>query len=203
MTVRSKSYWQSLLLTGYVPTQANFADLVDSYANHDVVKPFSVLDYFLLNGTVPVSTAGNFTTGTQFRPVRQIRILGVRVYWNSAGNQTLTVKLWNQTDAAAVASQTIVTSGVGFYSGIFASPYDVPANRVNEQFFATMRDNAGATYMVAQNTSPKAGGDPPITYSPPGFYFLSMAAWVAGDAKPNALAAANRYTAEPIIDPDT
>lgn len=161
---------------------------------------FSPVDWYVLNGTAPVSTAGNFTSGTAFRPTRAVRITGVRFYWNNAGGQTVNVSIWNTTDAAAQKTDSVVTSGIGYYTVTFGTPYDVPSNRVNEIHYCAMRDNAGAIYMVTTAASAKSTTDPSGFLSEPGWLFVNMASFAAGAAKPTGTAGGNRYPCEPVFD---
>lgn len=163
---------------------------------------FSPLDWYVLNAvTPPNSLAGNWTLGCAITPLREVRILGVRFYWASAGGQTVNCKLWDNT-ASAVRTVAVVTSGVGEYSGYFSSPYDVPSNKINYRHYATVRDNAGGVYTRTSAAAGRTGDDSPITLSPPGVRFEvnGFNFYVAGDGRPTTTSVGERYPAEAIFD---
>lgn len=161
----------------------------------------SPLEWFTVNPTsAPTSVAGNFTLGCSFIPYRSVRVTGVRFYWANAGGQTVNCKIWD--DTTTVASIAVVTSGIGYYTGTFVSPHDVPTNKINYRHFATVRDNAGAVYTNSTIASSRATVDFAFTHALPGIRYEtgSNNYSVAGDARPTTTHGTNRYPVEPLFD---
>lgn len=161
----------------------------------------SPVDWFTVNpSSVPTSIAGDFTLGCSFTPFRSVRVSAVRFYWASAGGETVNCKIWD--DTTAVVSIAVVTSGIGYYTGTFVTPYEVPSNKVNYRHFATVRDNAGAVYTNTTIASSRASVDFVFVHALPGVRYEtgSNNYSVAGDARPTTTHATNRYPVEPIFD---
>lgn len=161
----------------------------------------SPVTWFVDNATTPPNTgAGDYTVGVYFIPQREVTITGIRFYWASAGNETVNLKIWNSVDAAATATQSVVTAGVGYYTATFGSPYAVPANRVSVTHYATMRDNAGAIYTKTATANSASVLESPVCFCEPGVWFGTSSCYAAGDAQPTPGPTAERYPVEPVFD---
>jgi hypothetical protein len=175
----------------------------NSVGSGSVSEPtFSPLDWYVLNaGTAPNSLSGNWTLGTAFIPVRSVRVTGVRFYWANAGGQTVNCKLWDDT-SSAIRTVSVVTAGIGYYTGTFSSAYDVPSNKINYTHYATARDNAGGVYTRTSAANSRPTTDNPIIICAPGIRYPSPAFnyFLAGDNKPTSTSAGERYPVEPVFD---
>lgn len=192
----------SISLTGAVVTSPGGGVAAIAISAGGTIRPFSPYDWSIINASgLPASLSGNYTVGMRFYPTRQIKITGIRFYW-PAGGHTVTVKLWSTTDGSAVASQTVVTSGAGEYTGVFSSAYTVPANRVNDEFYVSIYDAAGGVYVKSAVANFKAGQDFAYIFSQPGLVYLaaSQVYFAPGDAKPSTATSTERYICEPVVD---
>jgi hypothetical protein len=159
---------------------------------------FSPVDWFVLNASVaPTTGSGNFTVGLRFIPYRAIKITGIRFYWASAGNQTINCKLWDNT-ASEVATISVVTSGIGYYTTNWTTSYNVPSNKVNLIHYVSIRDNAGSTVTKTTSSACSFGTEPSALFVDPGIRYETSCTgyYSAGDAKPTSFNATERYPVE-------
>lgn len=162
---------------------------------------WSPLDFCVGHGSIVLS-AGNFTSGIRFRPLKPLRVRGVRTYWAGAPAVTLKCQIWNPAGVSQ-ASQNVVTSGVGIYEAVFSSPITVPLTSgtgVANWYTVSVYQTTGANYTRIANNMFAMG--PMDTYQTVSFSFLwdfSTGMFVAGDGFPNGTVG-NAYLIELLVD---
>jgi hypothetical protein len=162
----------------------------------------SFIDWYVLNATTaPVALSGSYTVGTQFIPLKQIRITGIRFYWANATLKTVACKLWDDT-SSALRSANVIVNGVGYYYATFSSYYEVPDNKINYRHYVSTWENSGTYYTTTYASYSAHGIDYPNLgiICDSGIMYTSSGYWFSGDNRPTTLTGSERYMSEPVID---
>jgi hypothetical protein len=161
---------------------------------------FSIVDWGTLNTTTPAgSTTGSFTVGCEFQFTKLISCLGARFYWPSATNRTVRLELWQ--GGAVIKTVDVTTSGIGNYSGTFASKFSPVAGDLYKTYKMTMWDTIGGASGIFSNiTDAEAGTRKPICLNvplAPGYILRAASMNIAGHA--TTLDGTQRYLVEPTF----
>ena len=142
MTIRSKSYFTSLFVTGYVVLAADMQDLVDSYADA-VAIGMSPCNFDAVQA--PVAGGGAYATGRQFYPGALLTAVGARFYWNGPSS-TILCSLWNPSGTKVATGSVSVTSTPGIFEAIFGSPYAFQPSDMGTSFIVSMSESTGTDH---------------------------------------------------------
>jgi len=163
---------------------------------------YSPVDVFIINTTLNNGTGE--TVGSQFfiRPgATAVLITGIRFYWNSALGETVKVSLYDPAGGAPLRTVNVVTSGIGKYTGTFATPYSVSGSAYQKLFTAAFfQVSAGKYSHAAGNASPLS------TYTPARPFFGGRRlGWVgfnrfgSGDSNPTLDGSTEWVPVEPVL----
>lgn len=156
MTVRSKSYLQALFVTGYVPTSADLADLIDSYADSGSVGTGAVVQSKAIeDATVFTSASGSFVdtgfaiqlanaTGATTRKQR------VRFSFSCACSAIATLSFTIKRDSTDLAGTVSGTPDALATAAINGADFN---QQVNVEFEDTPGDTTAHTYKLYAKTS--------------------------------------------------
>jgi hypothetical protein len=161
---------------------------------------FSPVDWYVKNAITPPTYVGgtSYTMGLKFTPLRVVEIKSIRFYWASAGNQTITCKIWDDT-STAVKTVSVATTGVGYYTGILPSSYVTPSNKINKSHFATIYSSASNGYTYVNVSYCRSVVEMPNIICEPGIILQGMYWYIAADARPTTQAGGERYPVEPVF----
>ena len=145
-----------------------------------------LLDFQIDSGSI-VLTAGNFTLGHRFRPLKPFTITGIRLYWAGAPAVSLKCSIWNEAGVLPT-TKTVVTSGIGIYTATFTTP--VSAVRTAGQGVANwwrygIYETTGANYTRIANIMTAIGtfdGKQLLSFSY--IWDMTTSMFVAGDGDP-------------------
>jgi hypothetical protein len=145
-----------------------------------------LLDFQIDSGSI-ILTAGNFTNGHRFRPLKNFTITGIRLYWAGAPAVSLKCSIWNEAGVLQ-ATKTVVTSGIGIYTATFTTP--VAAVRTAGQgptswWSYGIYETTGANYTRIAATMIGIGifdGKQLLSFSY--IWDMTTAMFVAGDGRP-------------------
>lgn len=147
---------------------------------------WSPLDFQVSHGGI-VLTAGNFTNGHRFRPLKTFTITGIRLYWAGAPAVSLKCSIWDSA-GALLATVTIVTSGIGVYTATFATPITVSRTAgtgVANWYSYGIYETTGASYTRIANIMTAMGPFNSQAFVSFSFVWdMTTAMFVAGDARP-------------------
>jgi hypothetical protein len=160
------------------------------------LPPASFLDEWQDWYGFATNSAGDYTTGNSFAPIRAGQsCTGIRVYWNDATATTLTLTLWASTGGSALASGTVASSSAGFKSVTFGSAVNLTKG---SSYIAAVHDG------LQQLPQLNAGGKPSAPAFTIGTRFrdyaiLGWGYYASGNAFPGTAFVGIFYGAEPII----
>ncbi len=144
------------------------------------------------------SAAGNYTYGAKFQVEEEYQIPGVTIYTGRTGAHTKRVKIW--IGGVAVKSQDFAMTGRGLFELSFTTPYVVLPGDLGVDITASYWDTDGAEYTRANAAALATPLSLTNSRRGPGFLWVAMNLYTAGDAEPVSSDASGVATIEPRLE---